>query len=50
LLAGLVASSLLSEAALFFLSPTPDFRYSIWLVFSCTVVVVMLFAQRWKQR
>ena len=27
-----VGSALVSELALFFLSPTPDFRYSLWLV------------------
>ena len=46
LVVSFVASSLLSEAALFFLAPTPDFRYSIWLVFSTIVVAVMVFAQR----
>jgi len=32
LVLALVASALISELSLFVLSPTPDFRYSIWLV------------------
>jgi hypothetical protein len=42
----LVASALISELALFFLAPTPDFRYSLWLVPCVLMTVMMLVAQR----
>lgn len=43
-------SGLTSELALFFLSPTPDFRYSIWLVCCALIVPAMLIALRYSRR
>jgi hypothetical protein len=42
----LVFSGLASEAALFVLAPTIDYRYSIWLVVATVLVIVMLVALR----
>ena len=42
----LAASALVSEAALFFITPTPDFRYSIWLVPCAFVIALVLVAPR----
>jgi hypothetical protein len=41
-----VASGLAYQAALIFVAPTPDFRYSHWLVASVTIAVVMVVARR----
>jgi len=46
----LALSGLTSELALFFLSPTPDFRYSIWLVCCALIVPAMLIALRLAAR
>lgn len=45
-LAALALSGLANEAALFFLAPTIDYRYSIWLVAATVIVVMMLIATR----
>lgn len=42
-------SAIGSELALFFLSPTPDFRYSIWLTTSAFVVPILLVAIRYRR-
>jgi hypothetical protein len=42
----LAVAAIASEAALFFLSPTPDYRYSIWLVPCSFFLVVMLVSAR----
>jgi hypothetical protein len=41
---GVAASGLVSEAALFVASPTPDFRYSLWLVVTALLVTPMSIA------
>lgn len=43
-----LASGLTSEAALFILTPTTDFRYSFWLVFATVVGAILLVARRAK--
>lgn len=40
--AAFAASALVSEAALFFITPTPDFRYSIWLAVCSLLVPALL--------
>jgi hypothetical protein len=40
------ASALASELALLFLSPTPDFRYSLWLVVSALVMLFVTLRSR----
>ncbi len=45
----LAASALVSEAALFFACPTPDFRYSLWLVPCAFLITVILIATRFRQ-
>ncbi len=45
-LLALVLSGVANEAALFILAPTIDYRYSVWLVISTTVVVIALIAKR----
>jgi hypothetical protein len=47
---GLAASGLTSEAALFFASPTPDFRYSLWLVVTALLVTPMAIAASARRR
>lgn len=42
----LCTSSLVSEAALFFITPTPDFRYSIWMVVCALLVPALLLGYR----
>ncbi|MBS1120759.1 MAG: hypothetical protein H6Q90_2987 [Deltaproteobacteria bacterium] len=42
----LLASGLTSEAALFIIGPTADFRYSFWLVISTVMVSMILIAKR----
>jgi hypothetical protein len=42
----LLASGLLVEASLFFLSPSPDFRYSHWTIVCTLLAIVMLTWQR----
>ncbi|MEO8552934.1 MAG: hypothetical protein ABI678_23320 [Kofleriaceae bacterium] len=42
----LAASALTSELALFFLAPTPDFRYSLWLVACVPVVAILMVGRR----
>jgi hypothetical protein len=42
----LVASALTSEAALFVLTPTTDFRYSFWLLLGTVVALILAIARR----
>jgi hypothetical protein len=42
----LSASAIVSELALFFVSPTPDFRYSLWLVVCAMIVPILLVTAR----
>jgi hypothetical protein len=42
-------SAMISEFALFFACPTPDFRYSIWLVVSALVMFWILLIARYRQ-
>ncbi len=42
----LITSGLTSEAALFILGPTLDFRYSFWLVITCVMVAMISIARR----
>lgn len=39
-------SALTSEAALFFLTPTTDFRYSLWLIMGTVVALILAVARR----
>jgi hypothetical protein len=45
-----VASGLTSEAALFFATPTPDFRYSFWLLLATVIALVLIIARRISNR
>jgi len=45
-LIALASSAIISEAVLFFVSPTPDFRYSLWLVPTAFILVITLFLTR----
>lgn len=45
-LMAIAVSGIAGEAALFFLAPTVDFRYSYWLVVSTVALVMMLIALR----
>lgn len=45
--ATLTLSAITSELALYFISPTPDFRYSIWLVCCALLVPIMLIRIRY---
>jgi hypothetical protein len=45
----ILLSGLGLEASLFFLAPTPDFRYSHWMVVCCCTAVVMLVARRMRR-
>jgi len=49
-LLALSLSAVISELALFFICPTPDFRYSVWLVPVALVVIVGLFGIRSPKR
>jgi hypothetical protein len=40
------ASAIISEAALALLAVTPDFRYSLWMVITTLIVIVILIAKR----
>ena len=40
------ASGLVSEAALFFLTPTPAYRYSFWMMLGTTIGAIALVARR----
>ncbi|MDQ3364487.1 MAG: hypothetical protein M3680_03570 [Myxococcota bacterium] len=42
----ILLSALSSEAALFFLTPTTDLRYSFWMLLTTTLAVAMLIARR----
>jgi hypothetical protein len=42
----LLASGILSELALFVAAPTPDFRYSLWLVIATLIAAMILLGQR----
>jgi hypothetical protein len=42
----LAASGIISEITLFLIAPTPDLRYSIWLIICTPLVIVLLFAKR----
>ncbi|HSN26085.1 MAG TPA: hypothetical protein VLT45_07360 [Kofleriaceae bacterium] len=43
----LVASAILSEAALFVVAPTTDWRYSFWLVLAVVLAIVLVVARRY---
>lgn len=45
-IAALLASGLLAEASLFFLAPSPDYRYSHWTIVVTCLAVIMLVARR----
>lgn len=45
----LVLSGLGLEASLFFLAPTPDFRYSHWMVVTTMIAVLVVAARRLRQ-
>jgi hypothetical protein len=45
-LLAVLLSGVANEAALFFLAPTTDYRYSVWLVTATTLVVIQLVALR----
>lgn len=45
----LLASGLVGEAALFVLAPTPDFRYSFWLVVTAVLSLILVIAPRMKR-
>jgi hypothetical protein len=47
---GLAASGLTSEAALLFAAPTPDFRYSLWLLVVTALVTPMAIAASARRR
>lgn len=44
--AALLASGLLAEASLFFLAPSPDYRYSHWTIVATSLAIVMLISRR----
>lgn len=45
-LIALTATAFISEAALYFVSPTPDFRYSIWVVPTSFILLIALVVTR----
>ncbi len=45
-IAALLASGILAEASLFFLAPSPDYRYSHWTIVATCFAIVMLVARR----
>lgn len=46
MLVALLASGLVSEASLFFLAPSPDYRYSHWLIVVTCLTAAILVARR----
>lgn len=42
----LIVSGITGEAALFFLTPTPDFRYSFWLILAVILAAILIAARR----
>lgn len=46
----LLASGLCAEASLFFLAPSPDYRYSHWTILATCLAIVMLIARRASDR
>jgi hypothetical protein len=48
LTAGLLTSGLLYELSFFPFSPTPDFRYSHWMITATCLAAVLLFVQRYR--
>lgn len=46
IIAALAISAIGSECSLFFLAPTPDFRYSVWLVVVTIIAVIALVRRR----
>ncbi|MEO8707186.1 MAG: hypothetical protein ABI867_44575, partial [Kofleriaceae bacterium] len=47
---GLLASAVTSEAVLFLLAPTSDWRYSFWLLVATVIALVLIVARRAKSR
>jgi hypothetical protein len=47
---GLLGSAITSEAVLFLLAPTSDWRYSFWLIVAVVIAVVLIVARRAKSR
>ena len=45
-IAAVLASGLLVEASLFFLSPSPDYRYSHWTIVATCLATIMLVSRR----
>ena len=45
----LLASAVLSELPLYVAAPTPDYRYSVWLVVATLLVALPLAARRWRR-
>lgn len=49
-LRAVIASGLIYEVTLMVLAPSPDFRFSHWLICStCTVLAAMIAVRRWKR-
>jgi len=46
MLIALLTSGILYEASFFPASPSPDFRYSHWMVTCCTIAIVIVFLER----
>ena len=49
-LLALSLSAIAGEGALFFLAPTPDFRYSIWMVTTSLLALVIVIARLARRR
>jgi hypothetical protein len=49
-LVAILGSGLLYEASYFFLAPSPDFRYSHWMILCTAIAGVTIFVERLRQR